>query len=161
MSNLLVVKDKVQRYSRELYSDVRIDSDGDLRIPFEDTDVFIRVWERSFDSADQEKFFDENQLSKVLVNVWTYVLVDLPGSVDFFKWVAIQGQDFIIGHCVLVAADENDSSFRLIYANQIAGDTLDPGELKEALLAVEGTAADLMQQLKPKFGGKTFREASQ
>jgi len=160
VSDFLVVKDKVQRYARELYNDVRIDSDGDLNIPFEETNVIIRVWEREFESSDQEKFFEENQLAKVLVNIWAYVLVDLAGTPELFKWVATEGQDFILGHYLLVAADDNESSFRLIFADQIPGDALDPGELKEALLSVTTTAGDGIETLKSRFGGKTIREAT-
>ena len=136
MSNILVVKDKVQRFTREIFNDVRIDDDGDLLIPIENTAIFVRVWERDFESTEQEKFFDENQLSKVMVNIWAYVLVELQGSPELFKWVAVDGQDCIVGHFLLVPTDDQESSFRLIFADQIPGDTLDPGELKEALLAV-------------------------
>ena len=158
MSNFLVVKDKVQRFARDLFNDVRIDDDGDLLIPFEDTAIFVRVWEREFESADQEKFYDENQLSKVMVNIWAYVLLELKGSAELFKWVAIEGQSPIVGHFLLLPVDEQESSFRLIFADQIPGDTLDPGELKEALLAVMTSAGEGIELLKPRFGGKTFAE---
>ena len=161
MSNILVVKDKVQRFTREIFNDVRIDDDGDLLIPIENTAIFVRVWERDFESTEQEKFFDENQLSKVMVNIWAYVLVELQGSSELFKWVAVDGQDCIVGHFLLVPTDDQESSFRLIFADQIPGDTLDPGELKEALLAVMSSTEDGIELLKPRFGGKTFAEVTQ
>ena len=158
ISNFLVVKDKVQRFARDLFNDVRIDDDGDLLIPFEDTSIFVRVWEREFASADEEKFYDENQLSKVMVKIWAYVLLELKGSPELFKWVAIEGQSCIVGHFLLLPVDDQESSFRLIFADQIPGDTLDPGELKEALLAVMASASEGIELLKPRFGGKTFAE---
>ena len=160
MSNLLVVKDKVQRWAREVYDDVRIDGDGDIYIPFDETVVWIRVWERSFDSADQEKFYEDNQLAKVRINIWGYVLVNVAGSEALYKWVAIDGQDMIVGHFALASEDEAGSSYRIVFADQIPGDALDPGELKEALLAVVSTTGDAIEMLKPMFGGKTFGEAT-
>ena len=35
MSNLLVVKDKVSRYAKEVFNVVQLDDDGDLVIPYE------------------------------------------------------------------------------------------------------------------------------
>ena len=160
MSNFLVVKDKVQRYARELFDDVRIDSDGDVAVPLEDTVVYIRVWEREFSTSEEEKFYDDNQLSKVMVNVWSYSLLELKENVDLFKWVATEGQSLTLGHFLLVPTDEKESSYRLIFANSLSGDTLDPGELKGALLAVASSARDGIELLKPRFGGKTFMEVS-
>jgi hypothetical protein len=40
----------------------------------------------------------------------------------------------------------------------IAGDTVDPGELKQALLAVATTTDDLDDVLKGKFGGKRYED---
>lgn len=159
MSDFLVVKDKVQRFAREVYADVRIDSDGDIAIPFEESVVWIRVWEREFDSEDTEAFYRENQLSKIMINIWSFVLVDLKPSQELFKWVATTGQDTIVGHFSLVASDETESAWRLHFSDTIPGATLDPGELKGALLAVAGTTGDAISELKPKFGGKTFFEA--
>ena len=43
MSTLLVVKDKVSRYAREVFNIVQLDDDGDLIIPYESTKIWIQL----------------------------------------------------------------------------------------------------------------------
>ena len=39
--NLLLVKDKVQRFAKQFFNVVQLDDDGDLSIPYESTNIFI------------------------------------------------------------------------------------------------------------------------
>jgi hypothetical protein len=152
MSNLLVVKDKVSRFAREVFNVVQIDDDGDLVIPYESTKIFIRVFEREV-SAEMEEFWSENQLSRTAVYVWAPTIFDVKPSNDLYKWVATEGADFFYGHCKVGSFGEN-GNVQVIFEITLAGDTIDPGELKQALLAVAMTADDLDDELQKKFGGK-------
>jgi len=160
MSDLLIVKDKVQRFARELFDDIRLDEDGDIAIPFEDTVVWVRVWEREITSPEMEKFFVENQLSHSIVRVWSVVLTDLKPSLELFKWVAVESQDNIFGHYLLEPSDDTHSSFALAFNFQISGSTLDAGELKDALLAVMSCSDNVIADLQKRFGGRTLFEGS-
>ena len=101
MSKLLVTKDKVTRFAKELFNVVMIDDDGDLVIPYESTQVFIRVFEREV-APENEEFWNENHLSRTVVNLWAPLIVDVKPSNELFKWVATEGQDFVYGHCKIL-----------------------------------------------------------
>jgi len=89
VSNLLVVKDKVSRYARELFSIVQLDDDGDLIIPYESTKVWIQFVEREV-SPDREAFWNENQLSRTVVQIWAPLIIDVKPSAELYKWVATE-----------------------------------------------------------------------
>lgn len=156
MSNLLVVKDKVSRYARELFSIVQLDDDGDLIIPYESTKVFIRFLEREV-PKEREEFWNENQLSRTAVYVWAPTIIDVTPTNELYKWVATEGAEYFYGHC-RVGKYGDKGNVEVIFEVTLAGDTIDPGELKQALIAVATTADDLDDELKAKFGGKRVED---
>lgn len=156
MSNYLIVKDKVQRFAREVFQTVQIDADGDLSIPYESTTAFISVSERDVD-PEMKALWDENQLSYTLVNVWAPVIVDVKPSDDLYKWVATEGQDYIYGTMKVVPFDDK-GKVQVIMSMTLPGDTLDPGELKNALFSVCLTADSQDEVLQKKFGGKRVED---
>jgi len=156
MSNLLVVRDKVTRFAKEVFNVVMIDDDGDLVIPYESTKIFIRTLDREVD-PEMEQFWTENQLSRTAVYVWAPTIFDVKPSNELYKWVATEGADFFYGHCKISPFGDN-GNVQVIFEVTIAGDSIDPGELKQALLAVALTADDLDDELKKKFGGKRIED---
>jgi hypothetical protein len=156
MSNLLVVKDKVSRYARELFSVVQIDNDGDLIIPYESTKVFIRFLEREV-SPEREEFWNKNQLSRTGVYIWAPTIIDVTPTNELYKWIATEGAEYFYGHCRVGKYGDN-GNVEVIFEICIPGDTIDPGELKQALIAVATTADDLDDELKTKFGGKRVED---
>ena len=152
MSNLLVVKDKVSRYAREVFNIVQLDDDGDLVIPFESTKVWVQFIEREVD-PEREDFWNENQLSRTVVRIWAPTIIDVKPSNELYKWVATEGADFFYGHCKVTGFGDS-GNVQVLFEITIPGDTIDPGELKQALLAVAFTADDLDDELQKKFGGK-------
>jgi hypothetical protein len=156
MSNLLVVKDKVSRYARELFSIVQLDDDGDLIIPYESTKVWIQFVEREV-SPEREEFWNENQLSRTVVQIWAPIIIDVAPSNELYKWVATEGATYFYGHGkVLNYGDKGN--VQALFEVCLPGDTIDPGELKQALIAVATTADDLDDELKAKFGGKRYED---
>ena len=156
MSNLLVVKDKVTRFAKEVFNVVMIDDDGDLVIPYESTKIFIRVFEREV-ATENEAFWNENQLSRTAVYVWAPTIFDVKPSNELYKWVATEGADFFYGHCKVTSFGDK-GNVQVIFEITIPGDSIDPGELKQALLSVATTADDLDDELKAKFGGKRVED---
>jgi hypothetical protein len=156
MSNLLVVRDKVSRYAKEVFNIVQLDDDGDLIIPYESTRVFIRVFEREV-AKENESFWNENQLSRTAVYVWAPTIFDVKPSNELYKWVATEGADFFYGHCKVTPFGDK-GNVQVIFEITIPGDSIDPGELKQALLSVATTADDLDDELKIKFGGKRVED---
>jgi hypothetical protein len=156
MSNYLVVKDKVQRYANEVFNQVLLDDDGDIVIPYESTRVFISVSQKEVDK-DVLEFWNEHQLSHNFVEVWAPVIVDVKPSAELFEWVARDGQEYNYGG-IRVINDGDSKNVQLIFRVSLPGDSLDPGELKDALFAVALTADELDEELKKRFGGKRIED---
>jgi hypothetical protein len=156
MSNLLVVKDKVSRFARELFNIVQLDDDGDLVIPYESTKVWIQFVEREV-APEREAWWNENQLSRTVVQIWAPIIIDVKPSNELYKWVATEGATYFYGHGKVVNFGDT-GNVQVLFEVCLPGDTIDPGELKQALIAVATTADDLDDELKAKFGGKRYED---
>jgi hypothetical protein len=152
-NNYLVVKDKVQRFAKQLFNIVELNDDGSLSIPYESTHVFIEVFDMTSNDADMNSFRRENDLSFTGVQIWAMALLDVRPSNELYKWVAIEGQNFDYGSFKVVMRE--DGFANVIFRTAIGGDNLDAGELKEALLSVAFSADNNDEMLKSRFGGKT------
>ena len=93
-NNYLVVKDKVQRFAKQLFNIVELNDDGSLSIPYESTHVFIEVYDTTSNDADFAAFKKANDLTNSVISVWAMVTMDVKPSNDLYKWVATEGQDF-------------------------------------------------------------------
>jgi len=155
-TNVLVVKDKVQRFAKQFFNHVQLDDDGNLSIPYESTNVHIEVFDLTDADPDVNAFRKDSDISMTAVQVWAMVLLDVKGSNDLYKWVAIEGQQFLQGSFRLVLRD--DGLFNLVFSTTLAGDTLDAGELKGALAAIAISADNEDENLKKKFGGRTVED---
>jgi hypothetical protein len=156
-NNYLVVKDKVQRFAKQLFNSVQIEDDGSLGIPYESTHILIEVYDLSSNDAEMNTFRKENDLSFTMVTVYAFVLFDVKPSDELYKWIAIDGQNFDYGGFKVVLRE--DGFANVIYRTAISGDSLDAGELKDALLSVAFTADNHDEELKSRFGGKTVEDA--
>jgi uncharacterized protein (UPF0303 family) len=155
-NNYLVVKDKVQRFAKQLFNTVQLNDDGSLSVPYESTHVFIEIFDMTSDDADFNAWRKENDLSFTTVSIWAMVVMDVKPSNELYKWVAIDGQDYNLGGFKLVMLE--DGLVNIIYRTAISGDNLDAGELKGALLAVATTADETDEMLKSRFGGKVVED---
>jgi len=156
VSNLLVVKDKVSRFARELFNIVQLDDDGDLVIPYESTKVWIQFIEREVE-PDREDFWNENQLSRTIVKLWAPTIIDVTPTNELYKWVATEGSFYFYGHCRIVDFGDK-GNVQVLFEICLPGDTIDPGELKQALISIATVADDLDDELKAKFGGKRYED---
>ena len=153
-SDLLIVKDKVQRFAKQFFNVIQIDDDSDLRIPFGSTHVVIQTLE--FETTDPEmiNFRKENDISKTYVNLYAYVLLKVKTSPELYKWVATEGQTFDYGNFKVLIDPENSQECQIQFGHSLAGDNLDPGELKNALACVAFVANSQDDILQKQFGGK-------
>ena len=157
-TQLLVVKDKVQRYAKQFFNVINIDDDGDLRITFESTHVILSVIE--LDTSDPEivEYRKDQDISATVVNIFALVLFGANVSNELYKWIATEGQDFDYGAFRVFIDSENPKKCNVQYQYRLAGDHLDPGELKGALAAVAFTADNEDDELQKKFGGKKWSD---
>ena len=153
-SDLLVVKDKVQRYAKQFFNVVQIDDEGDLRIPYESTHVVISVVELNLSEPSIAAFHKENDISKTIVNLFAFVLWGVKATPELFKWVATEGQEFDYGAFRVILDPEDSKNCNVQFQYRLPGDTLDPGELKNALASVAFVADGQDDLLQAKFGGK-------
>lgn len=159
--NLLLVKDKVQRFAKQFFNVVQLDDDGDLSIPYESTNIFISCGELDQSSAELNEFRRDNEISTTIVNVWALVLREVKGTPELFKWVATEGQTFDYGRFKVSEMPDSPGKYAVIFEHNLAGDTLDAGELKGTLAAVGFVADGEDDNLKARFGGKTVEDLRQ
>ena len=157
-TQLLVVKDKVQRYAKQFFNVIQFDDDGDLRINYESTHVIIQVVEKSSSDPEIVEFRKENDISSTLVNLYALVLFDADVSPDLYKWIATEGQEYDFGSFRVLISEENSKKCHIQYVYRIEGDNLDPGELKSALAAVAFTADGEDDKLQRMFGGQKWSD---
>ena len=152
-SNYLLVKDKVQRFAKQLFNVVELNDDGSLSIPYESTHLFVETYDVTSDDAGFNSFKRENDLSFTAISVWAMVLLEVKPSTEVFKWIALEGQTFDYGG--FKAVEREDGTLNLVFRTSLPGDNLDAGELKEAQLAVASVADGHDEELKARFGGQT------
>ena len=153
--NLLLVRDKAQRFSKQFFNIVQLDDDGDLSIPYESTHMYISCSELDLSNPELNEFRRENEISSTLVNIWAMVLREVKGTPELFKWIATEGQLYNYGRFAARELPDMPGKYMLIFEYSLAGDHLDPGELKGALASVGFTADNEDDNLKAMFGGKT------
>lgn len=155
-SNHLVVKDKVQRFAKQFFNIVSLDDDGDLSIPFESTHIHVSVYDNQSNDEEVLAFRKENDISSTIVMVWAMVLINVKPSPDLYKWVATEGQTYDYGGFRVVVNDKGLCN--LIFQYNLPGDTIDAGELKNALACVGFSANGEDENLQSKFGGTRVTE---
>jgi hypothetical protein len=96
-----------------------------------------------------------------MVNVWALVLREVKGTPDLFKWIATEGQTYDYGRFKLAEMQDSPGNYVVIFEHNLAGDTLDAGELKGTLAAVGFVADGEDDNLKARFGGKTVEDLRQ
>ena len=159
--NLLLVKDKAQRFSKQFFNIVLLDDDGDLSIPYESTHMYVSCFELDQSSPELNEFRRENEISTTLVSVWAMVLRDVKGTPELFKWIATEGQTNNYGRFAARELPDSPGKYMVVFEHSLAGDNLDPGELKGALAAVGFTADNEDDRLKAMFGGMTVEDLRQ
>jgi len=149
VSSIETVQAKVQRMLVAEMGEVRVDNDGDFKIPFQDTMCFVKVCDGVGDVA-------------VVVRADALVLRNVALSAEVFEWVATEGQDFQIGGTFVWRDEEKPGNVgSIMFGYGIAADDLDLSELKLAVGCVTVMANLLAKDLKPRFGGETFFEDSE
>ena len=157
-TQLLVVKDKVQRYAKQFFNVINIDDDGDLRINYESTHVILQVIELETSNPEIVQYRKDNDVSVTVVNIFALVLFDANATNELFKWIATEGQDYDYCAFRVHINPENPKKCNVQYQYRIAGDHLDPGELKGALAAVAFTADNEDDGLQKMFGGQKYSD---
>jgi hypothetical protein len=140
-SDVLVLKDKVQRFLTDLVGGFEVDRDGDFTFQYGSARVFVRCGEISDD--------------RTFVGLTVPLLFDVPPSTELFKHIALHADDWIFGH---LSAAERGGNVDVFFTHRLLGDYLDPEEFRSALGGLVGTADTLDNELQQQFGGRRFHE---
>lgn len=155
MSEIELVKSKVARYLKEIFPSAKQNEQSHWTVSFESTRVWIAIEKGFVPKSDKNKNWHmKHDIPNILVKVWATILVNVPRSPGLFKWVATEGQNWMLGGTRVVLGNEGECS--LIFTYSIAGETMDPGEFKNAVMSVVTVANHLDDIAQEKFGGKRF-----
>lgn len=136
-------REKVQRMLTEMLGSVEVDRDGDFTLRHGSTRIFIVV----------DDFGPEGQTS---VEVFAYLLLNVPPSDDLFRYVATENR-YKIGKLWLTP-EKDDGTYRLRFEHTLYGRTLDPEELQATLFIISKFGDDLDTELMGRFGGRTVHD---
>lgn len=141
-TQLLLLKDKVQRYLADLVGPIQLAPDGAFTFQSGSARVFVRCVSWGTDNT--------------LVGVSAPVLFEVQPSPDLYEHIATHGDDYLFGH--LSAAAQQDGSVTVMFTHTLLGDYIDPDELKHAVGGVISVADQIDDDLKTRFGGKRFHD---
>jgi hypothetical protein len=93
-----------------------------------------------------------------LVQLSCPILWEVDPSPALFEWVARQGGNYYFGHVSVQDDSSAPGKLFLMMSHTLLGDYLDEEELSSAMYAMLGTADNLDDELKGKFGGKRLSD---
>jgi hypothetical protein len=131
---------KVQSMLVELLGHVELSQDGTFSVAHESTRIFVRAATFGQGTA---------------VSIYALTNIDVPASPELYRYVAEKADAYVLGH---LGARENDGKVTLVFRHTTLGEQLDKEELRIGLVAVATTANELDDEIKARFGGRTFNE---
>jgi len=153
MPELLMVKDKVQRALSQVFNVVNVAENG-YTVPYESTMCWVEFYEVT--DPESRTFRQEMDLPTIIILFWALVAADVRGSEAMFKWIATEGQSFDYG--AVKAVQRDDGLYNIVFQYNLAGESVDPMEVKNALLSVCTTADGMDEEFVSRFGGKRFAD---
>jgi hypothetical protein len=151
MSEVLVVKDKVQRTLTQVFNTVNVSELG-FTVPYESTQCWVDFHVMNDPEVVARR--KELDMPTITVSFWALIAQGARGSADMFEWIAVDGQMFNYGSVNAVKRD--DGLFNVLFEYRIAGESCDPMEIKNAVISVCTSADDLDEEFTKRFGGSTF-----
>jgi hypothetical protein len=140
--DLAAVRNKIQMYLTQNFSDVNIDSDGDFSIRNGSAKIFVRPW--TSDDVDW-----------TAINLEIQLLSGVKETSTVFEHLALHADDYHFGH---LSASRGEDGLNIFLTHSVLGDYLDEAELCQAVGAMGGIADNLDDELKSLFGGTRYYE---
>ena len=142
MSAVKKVHAKVQKILTENLGSAEIDKDGVFIVRNNSAVTFIRV---------KEGFGDDG----VVIDVDCPLLTEVPLTNELFRYVATEGQMFMIGG-LFVDVTEGESTGWLLFTYSLIADDLDESELMHSVMGITYISDKLDNELQKRFGGELF-----
>jgi len=141
--NIDEVKFSVRRILDGLDPNVEQMEDGSMRVAVNSTAVYVSVDLQDFAQGD----------SRSVITITSPVLRNVVLTDDLYKWIATMGWRYIFGH---VTFEDATGFGEINFQHHLLGDLLDAEELEAAVIGVVGTADELDDALRGRFGGDRF-----
>ena len=139
-NTVAALRQKVDRYLRELFGSCDIDADGDFVIRAGSAVVWIRPIERPTDG--------------VVVRIWSITNVGVRVDDELTKFIATENAKLLFGVLYL-----DESRPAVILSHSLLGEFLNRKELEVGVVAVAEAADDYGDRIKSRFGGVPFGES--
>lgn len=141
------IKARVQRMLANEFGAVKISQFGHFIVEHESVVVYVEV---------DKGFGDEG----TIVTIRCSLVCDVPITPELTRWVAIDGQEFLIGG-IMLEPNEDETTAWITFRHAMIGDDIDESELLGTLYAVMATSDDLDEELQVKFGGTLYLEGGE
>lgn len=141
------VQEKVGRWLAELAGSYQVGPDGVPTIRYGSSRIFVKT----------EPWGEEN----CIVRIWSILVYGAPKSPELNEWIAYNGSAFFFGSMQLHTLKDDESLANISLEHCILGDFIDPGELREAVMAVTVTSDEQDTELQERFGGTLTHEDSE
>jgi hypothetical protein len=123
-----------------------------MAIHFADTSTQV-----TFHVSELGKDRDGNP--RTVVRVSAPILWGVAPTPALYEWIAREGGNYVFGHVAAFNDGSEPGKVFLLMTHTLLGDYLDEDELAAAMWAVLGSADDLDDELRQRFGGKRYIDA--
>ena len=137
--------DSLRTVLSNLDSGVQDLPDGTMHIAYNDTAVFVDVSSQVLGDS----------ILRTLVTIASPVLREVAVTPSLCEWVATHGWRYVFGHVTL---DALLGTGRIEFQHRLLGEHLGAEEFEQAVLAVVGTADQLVETLQSRFGGLRYTD---
>ena len=122
-----------------------------IMVTFTDSSTRVNV---NFTAWGQNKAGDPS----TLIQLTCPLLWEVEPTPAVYEWIARQGGKYYFGHVTAYDDSSSPGKLFLMMSHTLLGDYLDEAELSATLYAMLGTADQLDDELKGKFGGKRLAD---
>lgn len=151
MSDLAILKDKIQKVITGTFSNIGLIGENSFRIPFDKLAVDIEVF--SFEDPETRGWREERGLPLTEVVAKSWALRKVPESPDFYRFL-VREVAMETGVQVFAIDDQGHEGHIVIGTyHRIGGDTLDPNELIDAVMNVCWDTQKIGDMVLEKFDG--------
>lgn len=120
-------------------------ADGTMRIAYNNTAVFVDVGAQALGES----------IVRTLVTIASPVLREVVISSPLCEWIATNGWRYVFGHVTL---DAFMGVGEIEFQHRLLGEHLEADEFEASVLAVVGTADQLVETLQARFGGLRYTD---
>lgn len=160
MTERQIVMEKVHRFSKEIFPQSELQNDGTVKVVHQSTQVTITVKKFAIAKTEKMKEFKvKHDLPSYYVEISATLIEDAPRTPALYQWVSVEGQKYPFGGARIELLDSGKCS--ISYQYSLAGDTLDSGELKWAVMNAAYLADRMDDELRERFGGARFLDGAE